>query len=60
MTQMEVAERLDYVDEMNELEVRRKLDSCAKQEKHIRWATSVILVLTIAIVIVSIYQLVEG
>jgi len=59
-TQMEVAEYLDYIDNMNDLEMQRQLAIHDRQEKHIRWATNAIMVLTIAVVIVATYQLVKG
>ena len=60
MTQMEVAERLDYVDNMNELEVQRQVELYDKHMKYQMWLTSVIMVLVIVVVIVATYQLVEG
>ena len=60
MTQMEVAERLDYIDNMDELEMQRQLDLYDRGERIKMWLTSVIMVLGIAVVIVATYQLVEG
>jgi len=60
MTQMEVAERLDYIDNMDELEMQRQLELYDRGERIKMWLTSVIMVLGIAVVIVATYQLVEG
>ena len=60
MTQMEVAERLDYIDQMDEAEMQRELELYDRGERIKMWLTSVIMVLGIAVVIVATYQLVEG
>jgi len=60
MTQMEVAERLDYIDNMDELEMERQLAIHDKHIKYKRWLTNVIMTLVIAIVIVATHQLVKG
>jgi len=59
MTQMEVAERLDYIDNMDELEIQKQLELYDRGERIKMWLTSVIMVLGIAVVIVATYQLVE-
>jgi len=60
MTQIEVAERLDYIDNMDELEMERELKLYERGERIKMFLTSVIMTLTIAIVIIATYQLVEG
>ena len=59
MTQIEVAERLDYIDQMDEAERQRELELYDRGERIKMWLTSVIMVLGIAVVIVATYQLVE-
>jgi len=60
MTQMEVAERLDYIDQMDEAEMQRELELYDRGEHIKMWLTSVILVLAVVVVAVATYQLVEG
>jgi len=60
MTQLEVAERLDYIDNMDELEMERELKLYERGQRIKMFLTSVIMTLTIAVVIVATYQLVEG
>ena len=59
-TQMDVAERLDYIDNMDELEMERELKLYERGQRIKMFLTSVIMTLTIAVVIVATYQLVEG
>jgi len=59
-TQMDVAEYLDYIDNMDELEMQKQLELYDRGERIKMWLTSVIMVLGIAVVIVATYQLVEG
>ena len=60
MTQMEVAERLDYIDQMDELEMQRELELYDRRIRVTMWLTSVIMVLFTAVVLVATFQLVEG
>jgi len=59
-TQESVAEFLDAMDNMNELEMQRQLELYDRGERIKMWLTSVIMILTIAVVIVATYQLVKG
>jgi len=59
-TQESVAEFLDAMDNMDELEMQRQLELYDRGERIKMWLTSVIMVLGIAVVIVATYQLVEG
>jgi len=59
-TQESVAEFLDAMDNMDELEMQRQLELYDRGERIKMWLTSVIMVLTIAVVIVATYQLVKG
>ena len=59
-TQMDVAEYLDYIDAMDDLERERLVELYDRGERIKMFLTSVIMVLTIAVVIVATYQLVKG
>jgi len=59
-TQESVAEFLDAMDGIDELEMQRQLELYDRGERIKMWLTSVIMVLGIAVVIVATYQLVEG
>ena len=59
-TQESVAEFLDAMDNMDELEMQRQLKLYDRGERIKMFLTSVIMVLGIAVVIVATYQLVEG
>ena len=59
-TQQSTAEFLDYMDGIDELEMQRQLELYDRGERIKMWLTSVIMVLTIAVVIVATYQLVKG
>ena len=59
-TQESVAEFLDAMDNMDELEIQRQLELYDRGERIKMLLTSVIMVLGIAVVIVATYQLVEG
>ena len=59
-TQESVAEFLDALDNMDELEMQRQLELYDRGERIKMLLTSVIMILGIAVVIVATYQLVEG
>jgi len=60
MSQEEVAERLDYIDLMDEYEKQREIALYEREEKIKKALTIVIQVLVVTIFIVASYQLIKG
>ena len=58
-TQEDVANFLDYVDDMHELEMQRKLESYDRMERFKKYGTMVIMVLSITIIVVLITEVMK-
>jgi len=57
MTQIEVAQRLDYIDNMDELEAQLAVEAYDREQKFKKVGTVVIIILAIAVSIVLIHNL---
>jgi len=56
-THMDVAEYLDYIDAMDDLETERRIELYYRGERIKMWLTSLIMVLAIAVIIVGVVTL---
>jgi hypothetical protein len=59
-TQESVAEFLDYMDSMDELEMRREIELYERSERIKNALTSIIIILGMAVVVIGTYQTIRG
>ena len=59
MTHKEVAEQLDYVDDMDELEIQRQVALYDRGERYKKYATVVIMILSIVTAVVLIVEVMK-